>query len=77
MKRFFILSLLNTSLSMKRLSFWIILILSFTTCKKEPSALLAGRWDFIAMDMPDLERFLNAIGEESDSSSITSKNFFG
>src|SRR5581483_9412090 len=61
---------------MKQFLLCILLILVFTTCKREPSALLAQRWDFVAMDMPKLEKFLDHIGEESDNMSVTMQKLF-
>jgi hypothetical protein len=56
---------------------WLIIVtITFAGCKKEPSALLAQRWDFVAMDMPKLERFMYQVSEEGDDMSITMQKFF-
>lgn len=61
---------------MKQYLLCLLSILIFTTCKREPSVLLAQRWDFVAIDMPKLEKFLDHIGEESDNISVTMQKLF-
>lgn len=61
---------------MKQFLLCILVILVFITCKREPSALLAQRWDFVAMDMPKLEEFLDRIKEEGDGMRTTIQKLF-
>lgn len=61
---------------MKQILLCILLVLVFVTCKRESSALLAQRWDFIAMDMPKVEIFLDKIKEEGDKMSVTMQKLF-
>ena len=51
-------------------------IIILAGCKRKPSALLAQRWNFIAMDMPKLKKFLYVISEENDDAEITMKKLF-
>jgi hypothetical protein len=54
----------------------ILFLIIAAGCKKQPSALLAQRWNFAAMDMPKLEKFLNVISEENDDAALTMEKLF-
>src|ERR1043166_5635203 len=61
---------------MKLLFVCILSFLLFTTCKRDSSALLVQRWDFVAMDMPKLGKFLSAIEEGNDGDYTTMQKLF-
>src|SRR5215471_13573176 len=45
-------------------------------CKRESTDFLAQRWNFVAIDMPKLQKFLNVISEGDDDPAITMKKLF-
>jgi len=62
---------------MKKLLVCILsLMFAFINCKRDSSALLTERWDFIAMDMPGLEKFLYEVRAEDDDINVTMKKLF-
>jgi hypothetical protein len=61
---------------MKWIPVYIFFITILASCKKDSSAWLAQRWNFVSMDMPRLQVFLNAISEENDDADITMKKLF-
>ena len=60
---------------MKKLFCYILISLFFVSCKKDPSLLLAGRWDFTALEMPGMRNFLYEIKQQGDDNAITLKKF--
>jgi hypothetical protein len=61
---------------MKTIAIACVLILCFSTCKKDETALLVQRWRFVAMDMPGVKTFLQETGAAGDGDAITFQKFF-
>ncbi|NNV56179.1 hypothetical protein [Limnovirga soli] len=61
---------------MKTIAIACVLILCFSTCKKDETALLVQRWRFVAIDMPGVKTFLRETGAAGDGDAITFQKFF-
>ena len=60
---------------MKKLACCCIMILCLISCKKQPEALLMGRWDFTAFDMPGMKNFLEEVRQTGDDDLLTLQKF--
>ncbi|QEC69395.1 hypothetical protein FRZ67_19580 [Panacibacter ginsenosidivorans] len=60
---------------MKKLFCCIIITISLAACKRDSSELLAGRWDFSALEMPGMPDFLYEIKQTGDDNALTLKKF--